>query len=161
MSTADKTAGAADPGADAPPVTGGSDGLMRGESSIPRYIPEGTLISGPLRVIEFAGCRAGEAHVRMPSWLLTFGVVVNRVRFSGRGPRLLLGFSLMTGLRAKVGEAEHMYGRCRVLTLEWPVRLHWLTNDNPSRAWTGRRRELARIDYWTPRGWKCRVLGRS
>jgi hypothetical protein len=99
----------------------------------------------------------GYIAMRLPRWVLEFSPVGNQVRPTSRGPRRLWAFSLCCGPPPEIGEGDRIYRKCHVLALQWPVRLYWAENWSPSRAWTGRGRELCRVDYWTPRGWKCHL----
>lgn len=106
---------------------------------------------------------AGTAIYRLvPRWVLSLRPDPMRdpVRVT-RGGKMVVINSIFWASRpaSNVNYGVNIYRRHWSLRLDWPLRLAWIVNHNPSRAWTGREWELLYVEHWTPRGWYRRFVG--
>lgn len=121
-----------------------------------KRLPRTFSIGGGFRVVS-CGVVGRASLVYLPTWILRLGPSYYRGRMTSSGVfRVLWELSLDFGLRPEpIAEGEICWARSWRLTLALPVRLFWRMNTDPSRSWTGRERELAKVEWWTRAGWRC------
>lgn len=130
--------------------------LVQGESPPLVWRPPAPCLRGRWVAAQLTDAYPLPRRAIAPAWVLGIFADPNRPRYTSRGPRMLWRLCWSSRLKAAIAAGENIYATNWSLPLEWPVRLIWFLNTNPSAAWTGRERELHFIEFKTLRGW-CRV----
>lgn len=129
---------------------------VQGAAWLIKRLPREFSIGGGFRVLKYGTLQRSHL-VFLPLWILRLGPNYSRARITSSGHcKVLWELSLDFGHRPGViAEGETCWVHSWRITFTAPVRLFWRRNVDPSRSWTGRERELAKVEWWTPAGWRC------